>query len=64
MRRNPVRFFGRTTREYLPDGFRHSHDESLIQLVAILLSSFTICMAFVSVGQALLLSSLQGSFFH
>lgn len=64
VRRNQLRFFGRTTREYLPDKFRHSHGESLILLVAILLSSFTIGMAFASVGQALLLSLLQGSFFH
>jgi len=29
-----------------------------------LLSSFTICIALVCVGQALPLSSLQGDFFH
>jgi hypothetical protein len=62
MRRNHCCFFGRAAGKHLVDRFRHSHSERQILFVTIHLRSFTLRAAFVSVGQAFLLGSVQSHF--
>jgi hypothetical protein len=47
----------------LPNRFRHSHGQRLILFVAVNLRSFALRSALISIGQTILLGTLQRSFF-